>query len=331
MSRTFLCYINKDDLVSSLQKFGLDIEGNVDELRTRFRKYLDSEDIPPEHDKIIQQLREKYEAPPKDVRLTVKGTRATSPSPPLLLESDANVCDRVRKWGIKYDGGKDPLGFLERIEELAACYSIAKDTLLNFMPELFKGDALLWYRNNKNNWKLYADFVADFKLFYLPDRFFENLDDDIRNRIQKPRERFVDYVTAIQSLMRWTNMTSRAQLDRIFRNCRAEYKFYIKPHAFSKLQDLISLAQEYESIRSEEMSQNNSVPRRIQTVVGPTNRNCVCYRCGEPGHTRVNCSNAQVLFCWDCGKKGVKTIDCCRPLTGNARGDPSVREEEVDL
>ncbi|CAD7011401.1 unnamed protein product [Ceratitis capitata] len=31
--------------------------------------------------------------------------------------SYATIMDRVRKWGFRYDGGKDPLGFIERVEE----------------------------------------------------------------------------------------------------------------------------------------------------------------------------------------------------------------------
>ena len=70
------------------------------------------------------------------------------------------------------------------------------------MPVIFKGDALSWYSNNKNNWKSYSDFVEDFKLFFLPVRFFETLNDEIRNRVQRVNEDFADYVTALQSLMR---------------------------------------------------------------------------------------------------------------------------------
>lgn len=242
----------------------------------------------------------------------------------------SEVCDKVRKWGVKYDGGKDPLCFLERIEELATCYSIPKNNLLNYMPELFKGDALAWFRNNKNNWKVYKDFVEDFKLFFLPNRFFENLDDAIRNRVQKPNERFVDYVTEIQSLMRWTSLTTSEQLERIYKNCRAEYKIYVKREEFNRLRELIVQAQEYENIRAEEKKQKKGV-QQVQTVVASSNSHYVCYRCGEPGHNRAVCSKPQVLFCWDCGKRDVKTIDCCRSGTENASRGPLVRERGEDL
>lgn len=330
--------MKKDVLRSSLKELGLEDEGTVDEMRTRLRNYLDAEDIPPDHEMLIRNLRYTYDTTMTDKELKVPSTQVSRASSPVnyvkerdpCSSSQSEVCDKVRKWGVKYDGGKDPLCFLERIEELASCYNISRNTLLNFMPELFKGDALSWYRNNKYNWKCYDNFVDDFKLFFLPIRFFETLDDDIRNRLQHIDESFVDYVTALQCLMRWANLSTDQQLERIFRNCRAEYKVYIKRRDFNKLRELIILAQEYESIRAEEMSQKKVV-RHVQAAVATANKNYICYRCGQAGHKRTSCSNPQVLFCWDCGKRGLKTVDCCRFGTGNSRGDPSVGEAEVDL
>lgn len=172
--------------------------------------------------------------------------------------------------------------------------------------------------------------MEDFKLFFLPNRFFENLDDAIRNRVQKSEESFVDYVTEIQTLMRWTSLTASEQLERIYKNCRAEYKIYIKRGEFSRLRELIIQAQEYENLRSEESSQKKST-RRVQTAVAENSTKYVCYRCGEVGHSRAVCNKPQVLFCWDCGKKGVKTVDCCRASTENSNRDPLVRERQEDL
>lgn len=338
MSRAFISFLKKDVLSSSLKELGLDSEGTVDEMRSQLRSYLDNENIPPDHDLFIQNLRSNYDSNPagKDLRIPAPSvSRAASPIGTSDIsrgveQNQSEVCDKVRKWGIKYDGGKDPLGFLERIEELATCYAISRNTLLNFMPEMFKGDALSWYRNNRKNWKCYNDFVDDFKLFFLPVRFFETLDDEIRNRGQHGNESFVDYVTAIQSLMRWSNLSEKDQLERIFRNCRAEYKVYIKRREFTKLRELIILAQELESIRTEETTQKKK-SRQAPPAVAAITQNMVCFRCGETGHMRSSCVKPQIIFCWDCGKRGVKTIECCRKAMGNSQRGPSTGKEEDDL
>lgn len=335
MSRAFINLLKKDVLSNSLRELGISDEGSVEDMRSRLRTYLDKDEIPPEHEAYIQNLRSRYEAS-RDIKIpSIQISRASSPVQG-NHEQDCNsskiseVCDKVRKWGVKYDGGKEPLCFLERIEELARCYSIPENMLLNYLPELLKGDALAWYRNNKSQWKIYKDFVEDFKLFFLPNRFFENLDDEIRTRVQKVDECFVNYVTAIQSLMRWSKLTTSEQLERIYKNCRAEYKIYVKRGDFCRLQDLIILAQEYEYIRAEE-NKHKKIIRRVQSAVAAPKSNYICFRCGEPGHSRASCSNPQVLFCWDCGKRNVKTIDCCRSGAENSNRGPSVREREEDL
>lgn len=301
MSRAFITQMKKDELSYCLKELGIDPEGTVDEMRARLRKYLEVKDMPPDHKDFLQNLQFKYDTMAKQLKVPISGIRPTSPlagncNRDPTTPNGSDTCDKVRKWSVKSEGGKDPLCFLERIEELAMCYSISRDNLLNFMPELFKGDALLWYRNIKQNWVNYDDFVDDFKLFFLPSRFFENLEDDIRNRVQRPNENFVDYVTAIQSLMRGTSLSTNEQLDRIFRNYKAEYKFYIKRSTFTKLRELIIAAQESENKRSEELAQR-PVGRRIQTVVVSSSKNYVCYRYGEPGHRRSSCSKPEVLFC----------------------------------
>ncbi|KAI8115687.1 Polyprotein P3 [Lucilia cuprina] len=75
------------------------------------------------------------------------------------------------KWSFRFDGGKDPLSFMERVKEMTE--------------------------------------VQDFLAFFLPPRYFEELGDQIRKRQQKPRETFRNYVIEMQDMMQhlyiWRN------------------------------------------------------------------------------------------------------------------------------
>uniref|UniRef100_A0A1Y1MHC8 Retrotransposon gag domain-containing protein n=1 Tax=Photinus pyralis TaxID=7054 RepID=A0A1Y1MHC8_PHOPY len=77
--------------------------------------------------------------------------RATHPEVETLTA--AQICDKVRKWGVKFDGTQDSMAFLERIDELRECYGFTEADLLLALPELLKGKALLWYRNHKQTWR----------------------------------------------------------------------------------------------------------------------------------------------------------------------------------
>ncbi|XP_067615985.1 uncharacterized protein [Eurosta solidaginis] len=119
----------------------------------------------------------------------------------------APIIDQVRKWSVKYEGERDPLAFIERLEELTEVYALNVDLLPKAMPEL-GGAALQWYRNNNAHWGEWTSFKKDFLRFFLPVRYFERLEDDIRQRRQHNQEKYKDYVLGIQSLMRHAGYTS---------------------------------------------------------------------------------------------------------------------------
>ena len=348
---TFINKLTQLELSKCLADMGQTSTGTVDEMRVRLRSFIKSPEFNSTHEEVLRPIRDRFsDDDERPVTSKMVTARSTSPNPSQLqipsshpmskhstssykemanekpqqslksslppTEEMALICDKVRKWGVKYEGGKEPLIFIERIEELAKCYNIPLNVLLSMMPELLRNEALLWYRNNRSNWDSYQDFLSDFKLFFLPINFFENLMDDVRKRMQGMTEKFVDYVTNIQSLMRWTDMSSDEQLDRIFKNCRAEYKLYIKRRDFSSLRDLITLAMEFESVKAENEMQQKPQQRVLSAVANPK-KSLICYRCAEIGHHQSECTNAQVLFCWDCHKRGIRTYDCCRLKSGN--------------
>ncbi|XP_036347355.1 uncharacterized protein LOC118756716, partial [Rhagoletis pomonella] len=288
----------------------------------------------------------------------------------------APIIDQVRKWSVKYDGGRDPLAFAERLEELADVYALNVDLLPKTMPELLSGTALQWYRNNNEHWSTWHSFKRDFLNFFLPAQYFERLEDDIRQRRQRPREKFKDYVIAIQNLMRRAAYSNEQRLERIFRNSHADYLLYIKRRDFNTLPELLALAEEYEGIqesrrRAPEVSrhevarhvgddtimspspprqafQRRPPPRREQhhreasynnaARTPPPSRATIqtdhsgntCRRCGQEGHYARRCRNPQKLFCWECGRADIRTIECCRRRPGKRqRASAEDRRDEA--
>jgi hypothetical protein len=89
-----------------------------------------------------------------------------SPLIPIASPFDtARVIDQIRKWGHHFDG-KDPLQFLERIIKLQEAYRVAPEQILLWLPELLRGEPLLWYRNRRHAWVTWSDFCAEFRAQY---------------------------------------------------------------------------------------------------------------------------------------------------------------------
>lgn len=160
----------------------------------------------------------------------------------------AQTCNTVRKWNLRYDGDKDAISFLERLTELVEAYDVDKNCLLKALPEVFKGQALLWYRNNKEFWNTYDDFLEAFQQHFLPQGYHRRLGDEIKRRSQGGTEKFRNFVTAITTLMRrHGGYSQNEQLNQIYTNMHPEYKLTIRRESFNSITEFIQLAESYES------------------------------------------------------------------------------------
>ncbi|XP_037943117.1 uncharacterized protein LOC119675967 [Teleopsis dalmanni] len=166
--------------------------------------------------------------------------------------SYAQTVERIRKWSVKYNGGVDPIDFVESIEELAELDDVNVNLIPRMMPVLLEDKALMWYRNNNKQWNLWSSFKTDFLKFFLSSRYFDRLEDEVRARVQKEQESFKDYVLEIKYLMRHTGINQDSQLEQIYRNMRTEYQMYIKRRDFSSLTELTILADDFEELRAEQ-------------------------------------------------------------------------------
>jgi hypothetical protein len=224
---------------------------------------------------------------------------------------------QMRKWGIHFDG-KDPWGFLERITELKEAYEYTDRQILAGLPELLKGDALLWFRNTRDTWDTWADFLSTFRDTYLPPRYRAHLLDEIHARTQKPGETCLKYATTVLSLMRRAGgFTREEQVDRLYRNLLPDYQLYIRRSEIRNSASLLNAAAEFEEIQERRRTlAEKTKPREAPITAATYDRAECCWRCKQRGHTRFECRRLPRRFCSQCGKDGVLTREC-HPPTGN--------------
>jgi len=246
-----------------------------------------------------------------------EGTAFLKPEP---LEDDLRVLNQIRKWGCHFDG-RDPTSFLERLTELQESYRVSGAQLLRGLPELLRGDALLWYRNFHAGWRTWTNFEDAFRLQYLPRRYAASLRRELTTRYQKAGEKFEQNATVMMTLMRRVGgFTPDEQLGKLYDHMHPDYKLYVRIGDVLNLTDLQKRASEYEEIEQEKTEakkrDRDTAPPAVAAVC---NRNECRWKCKQRGHTRFQCKRRGKKFCSQCGRDGVLTKDC-HPPSGKATG-----------
>lgn len=162
----------------------------------------------------------------------------------------AVLMDQARKWGISYDGlGKpqEALKFLDRVLARADSFQLPKEKIPLVLPVLLKGLAESWYDCHKEEWVDWASCEKSFKLFFLPAKFREEMDEEVKACIQKEEQPIKDFILKLRTMMRFVpSLTPSEQLDRVYKNLTVGYQLNIKRSEFRTLEELILLGEEYE-------------------------------------------------------------------------------------
>lgn len=324
--------LNKEELIKEAEKLELDSGGSVDELRKRISAYyrtaFSSQDQ-------VKKLKEELEVLKLNLQRAPVGD-TTVVNSHNTYEVQVAYLNQVRKWNIRFNGKRNPVEFLENIQELKDRYGISEDNMLNALPELLLDTALDWYRNNKDNWIRWENFIEDFKAYYFPSRYRYHLEEQIRSRKQTDNESTSDYFTAIQTLIRRQDRFSpNEQLERIYNNLLPKYRMHIRRKDFTTLAELQRLVKDFETLTAElEKEQQLKSLNRFGTDYKPKYSNIVrqgsqqqcvpydtkthCYRCKGKDHFRKDCTRPFRKFCSQCGKDGIFSKDCCQKQQGNS-------------
>ncbi|TDG38321.1 hypothetical protein AWZ03_015257, partial [Drosophila navojoa] len=113
-----------------------------------------------------------------------------------------NIAEQVRKWGMKYDGWSDPLGFIEILEERAVTYGIELDRMPRALSEVLVDKAVKWFLTSGLRDVPWLELKKEFLDFFLPPQYLERLEKQIRARRQREGEPFKDYLIELRLLMR---------------------------------------------------------------------------------------------------------------------------------
>jgi len=114
------------------------------------------------------------------------------PSHDRSRREDLCVPERIRIWGLQFDGYSDHLAFIEQVEGRALFYGIDLELLPRAMAELLTSRADMWFQTSRLQGADWITLRREFLEFFLPPRYLQRLDDQIRSREQLERETFKD-------------------------------------------------------------------------------------------------------------------------------------------
>lgn len=323
--------LSKDAITQRLQEIGEETTGTLEVLRTRMREFIrDNPENP-----TITSWAAAYSATPKTAAPTSTATTSATTSaatialPPEILAQltdKSKPIETVRKWNCRFSG-KDLYAFIDRIQELKEAYNLSDSQLLQGIPEVLEKEPLDWYRNNRNTWDSWAQFISSLKTQFLAPNAEEELEDEIYSYKQKPDECVRQFVTNLQTLMRRKGgYSTEQQINRIYRNLKPEYQLHIPREDITSADMIVKRGERLEEL--ERKIKNDANQRRqyttntpIATASTPYTRESCCWKCKQPGHSRRACPNPGRLFCSYCGKDNILTKSCKCPRQGNAKAD----------
>ena len=351
---------NKARLVEESRKRSLPHEGfTVNELRKNLKKYFKAHPEEISETGTCTDLSDSsddqvWSSPSKTVQdVTRKESDEMNQGNETGKEENLPNSDlhhAMKDWHISFDVTDDAVEFLEGLEELASTYGIEKEKLIPALPRIFRGIANLWHRNNATSWTTWEEFTEDFKLYFFPRNYETNLLERIIARKQKYREKFIIYLTDMQTLFRrYGKMKEEEKLHRIFENMDTNYKYYVKRTDFSSLNELILLCGNFEALTEEKdqlvrqtshgfneqvhSSRNvSSKKKEDPNFIQNYNKFECCWNCGRRGHVYTECHAKRQFFCSQCGKIGTLTRDCCKAgqQSERIRKTFTVKQSKID-
>ncbi|XP_062701277.1 uncharacterized protein LOC134285137 [Aedes albopictus] len=163
-------------------------------------------------------------------------------------------CNIIEKWP-KFTGESNSvpvIDFLKQIEMLCRSYGIEKEDLRIHAHLLFRDDAYVWYTTYEERFNTWDTLVFYLKMRYDNPNRDRLLREEMRNRKQRPNERFSAFLTEMETLAKrmMKPMTESEKYDIIIENMKVSYKRRLALEPIHSLEHLAQLCYKFDALES---------------------------------------------------------------------------------
>lgn len=248
----------------------------------------------------------------------------------------------IYKWGVTFSGSKEESvnAFLERVEDLRVARGASHSDLMKAGVDLFTGEALIWYRSNRQVFSTWSELCEGLKEEFCSHFYSEELYEEIKKRTQGKNESVGMYLAKMSNLFArlGSRIREESKVRILLRNLLPYYQAQLVRAEVRSVEHLKILCRQFEAVRTSMEAFVPPPPRNLclekdlayfestnmpstSTTHNITKRfEATCHRCHKPGHFARNCTQKR---CFKCNKIGYTVRTCPDCNRGKNQGNDS--------
>ncbi|XP_055681849.1 uncharacterized protein LOC129789226 [Lutzomyia longipalpis] len=276
----------------------------------------------------------------------------------------------ITEWKIKFSGGDKGLSanqFLTQVKRMAMTQGISDAELLSSIWRILEGGVENWFWACQDQFKDWESFTEMFVAEFQDEEYYERLREQIRQRKQKPGEKFAIFRAEMELMMKELvpPMSQHERFRTIYRNLSPMYLRAMGGQVIYSLEELTVFCKRIEQTEKMCEGYEKSVTKKVDkvAVVGVENakKGCgekmevkkekkierkvdegktvekkkdsfSCANCFGSGHGVLRCPEKRRarFLCYQCGAADVTTKTCksCNKGGGVRQGGSKTSSEE---
>ncbi|CAB0042486.1 unnamed protein product [Trichogramma brassicae] len=177
----------------------------------------------------------------------------------------------VRKWKVEFNGekGSSVDEFIQRVDECRRLARLSDEDLLNSITELLTGQARLWCRQERSQWKKWEDFcIAARRCYGIDRRYQQKLELEAQRRTQGRTEPVNHYVYCLLTIIGklaepWT---LQRKLDLLHNNMLPSLQKQVPRYKARSIDEFVELARDAENLHSAEKLYQPPIPSNLSMM-----------------------------------------------------------------